>query len=91
MSEVPGAQTTPIPTQEPPSYLELVGPIYRENALAELLKVHELSAAVYSTLKADPLNLSALEAITQALDASYRNFGVALAGMGAAISCTGSA
>lgn len=74
-----------------PSYLEVVGPAYRRDALMELAKISELSAGCFELLQKDPLNLTAFATLTGALDASYRNWVSALVGMDAALSCTGSA
>jgi hypothetical protein len=73
------------------SFLEIVGPAYRRDALAELARVHELSAACHAVLSSDPLNISGVEALTEAIAESWHRYGTAIAGMGAAISCRGSA
>jgi hypothetical protein len=42
-----------------PSYLEVLRPAYRRNALTELAQISELSAACYALLQNEPLNLTA--------------------------------
>jgi hypothetical protein len=81
----------PPPDEPAPSYLEVIGPAYRRNALTELAQISELSAACYVLLQSDALNLTAFTTLVGALDASYHRWTSALVGMDGALSCTGSA
>jgi hypothetical protein len=81
-----------IAAQEPaPSYLETQWPAYRQTGLEELEHVAGLASAAHTILGGNPPDLDAFTAVAVSLDAHYRNLGVALARIGAAVSCAGSA
>ena len=74
-----------------PSYLAVVGPVYRQDAINAVFELNQLSAGLHNMLMADPFNAVATASLGNAVSEAHARALAAMAGLGAAISCVGAA